>query len=157
MSEAPFNHFSLHRGPDSAADLEDDVFPEKVRITVVVDCPLPRCVNAKLLEKTGDYEAGMIFVSSTKGFNDGEDQEAFILIEDEWLHYKKKTSDGFEIDQRGARGTLPKGHPVDAVVRQGKTFRRVVYVPNWREDTTPEDQWRAWKFAQRNRPRQLTD
>jgi len=155
ISEAPFNHFSLHRGPDSADDADDDVFPEKVRITVTVDSPMPRCVYATLLEKTADTTGGLIFASSTKGFNDGDDQDPFILIDEEWLHYRNKTAEGFEIDQRGARGTLAKGHAVGAVIRQGRTFRRVVYIPNWREDTMPDEQWRAWKAAQKNAPRTI--
>jgi len=155
ISEAPFNRFSLHRGADSADDLDDDVFPEKVRITLTVDSPWPRCVYTTLLEQTTDTTGGTLFVASTKGFNDGDDQDPLILIDDEWLHYKSKTADGFVIDQRGARGTLAKGHPVGAVVRQGKTFRRVVYIPNWREDTMPDEQWRAWKAAQKNTPRTL--
>jgi hypothetical protein len=116
---------------------------------------MPRCVYTTLLEQTNDTTGGMIFVAATKGFNDGDDQDPLILIDGEWLHYKKKTADGFEIDQRGARGTLAKGHAVGAVIRQGKTFRRVVYIPNWREDTMPDEQWRAFKAAQKNTPRSI--
>lgn len=155
ISLPPLNQFSLHRGNDSADDMEDDVFPEKVRITVTVDSPLPRCVFTRLLEPISDTGGGLIGVDSTKGFPEGDEADPFILIEDEWLHYKKRIPDCFEVDQRGARGTLPKGHAAGAIVRTGKTFRRVIYIPNWREDTTPDEVWRAWKEAQKNKPRQV--
>ncbi|MCY3020603.1 MAG: prepilin-type N-terminal cleavage/methylation domain-containing protein [Planctomycetota bacterium] len=155
IMQPPLDHFSLHRGVDSADDLEDDVFPEKVRITLTVDSPMPRCVFGRLLATIGEGEGGFVDVENTKGFNDGGEPDTFVLIDDEWLHYKKKTVTGFEIDQRGARSTMPKGHAAGAVVRTGKTFRRVVYVPGWREDLTPDDEWRARKEAQKNKPRQV--
>jgi hypothetical protein len=155
ISDGPLAQFSLHRGQDSADDLEDDIFPEKVRVTITVDSAMPRCVYAKLVEQVGDTVGGQILVDTTKGFRDGEDQDAYILIDDEWLHYKKKTPTGFEIDQRGARGTACRGHAAGAIVRTGKTFRRIVYIPNWREDTTPDDQWRAYREAQKNKPRRI--
>jgi len=155
LSQPPLNQFSLHRGQDSADDMDDDVFPEKVRITVTVDSPMPRCVFGRLVGQLGDTEGGFIEVDNTKGFPEGGEPDPYILVEDEWIHYKKKTVEGFEIDQRGARGTLNKGHQAGATVRTGRTFRRVVYLPNWREDPTPDDQWRAWREAQKYKPRQV--
>jgi prepilin-type N-terminal cleavage/methylation domain-containing protein len=147
--------FSLHRGADSAADTEDDVFPEKIRITVTVDSSMPRCVFTKLVDQMGESDLGRISVEGTKGFPDPDDQDPYLLIDGEWVRFKKRTADTFEISQRGARGTAPRAHAAKAVVRTGKTFRRVVYLPNWREDRMSDEQWRARKEAQKNSVRRL--
>ena len=144
ITAAPLGRFILHRGPESLNDPDDDVFPEKVRVTVSIDSPMPRCVYTKLVGVIGETD-GEIEVESTKGFSDGGDENAFILIEEEWIRFKKKSPEHFIVEQRGARGTIAKGHPENAVVRTGKTFVRVVYLPNWREDFTSDDAYRARK------------
>ena len=142
----PLNKFSLHRDRDSLNDPEDDVFPEMVRITLTVDSSMPRCIYTKLLNEIGDID-GVIEVDSVKGFEDGGLNDSYIRIDDEWMHYKQKSEGKFVLDRRGARGTLAKGHLANAIVRTGKTFRRIVYVPNWREDLTPDDVYAARKAA----------
>ena len=151
ITAAPLKNFSLHRGQDSAADMDDDVFPQMIRVTVTVDSSMPRCVYTKLDDGMGDNEIGNIYVASTRGFPD-PGPESFILIDDEWMHYKAKTEDSFEIDRRGARNTRAVGHKPQAVVRTGKTFRRIIYVPNWREDLESDEAWRARKDAQFMQP-----
>ncbi|HYG75919.1 MAG TPA: prepilin-type N-terminal cleavage/methylation domain-containing protein [Planctomycetota bacterium] len=155
ISVGPLKNFRLHRGEDSATDKEDDVFPEKVRITITVDSPMPRCVFTKLVDDIGESSGGEILVDSTQGFPDGGDENSYLLIDNEWMHYSKKTADSFVIDRRAVRGSKPAGHSANAIVRTGKTFRRVVYLPNWREDWTPDADWRARKEAQLNKPRTL--
>ena len=76
-------------GVESLADPSDDVFPKMVRITVVVDSPLPRCVNTYLTRDIAERDSD-IYVDDTRGFADGGDDNSYILIDDEWIHYKKK-------------------------------------------------------------------
>lgn len=135
----PFNKFILHRGSESHGDPQDDVFPQKVRITLTVDSPLPKCIFTKLSEDIGDDDTE-IAVESTQGFGDGGEND-FILIEDEWMKVARKTGESFKIAQRGARGTEACGHKAESVVRTGKTFRTVVYIPNYREDFTSDDSY----------------
>lgn len=129
---APLNRFVMHRD-GSLDDPEDDVFPVKIRITITVDSPMPRCVHTKLLEGIGSNH-GMIFVDSTQGFPAGGTPDALILVGSEWIHYKEKTADAFKADLRGARGTVNADHNEGAVVRRGETFRRVVFLPGHRSD-----------------------
>jgi hypothetical protein len=138
ITASPLKNFSYHRGIDSADDLDDDVFPQMIRVTVTVDSTMPRCTYTKLEDGMGDNDIGSIYVSSTKGFPD-PGPESFILIEDEWMHYKAKTEDTFELDKRGSRNTRAVGHKAQAVIRTGKTFRRIVYIPNWREDRETDE------------------
>jgi len=156
LTVGPLKNFRMHRGEDSADDKDDDVFPEKVRLTITVDSPLPRCVFTKLTDDIGESSGGEILVDSTRSFPEGGDESSYILIDDEWMHFSKKTSESFFIDRRGARGTKAVGHAVNATIRIGKTFRRVVYLPNWRDDWSIDADWRARKEAQRTKPRTLT-
>jgi hypothetical protein len=130
--------FILHRGPESLNDPTDDVFPQKVRITLTVDSPMPRCVNTKLTDDLGPDD-GMIYVDSTRGFRKGGTDQSYILIGKEWIHYKDKTRHSFIADVRGARGTNRLDHGEDDVVRTGRTFRRIVFIPGHREDWTPNE------------------
>jgi hypothetical protein len=139
ITAPPLGDFFLHRyGCDSLNDPEDDVFPQKVRITLTVDSTLPRCLFTRLLDEIGENDR-RIDVDSVRGFADGDAEDSFLLIDDEWLHYTKKQDGAFSVDQRGARGTFAKGHAKEAEVRQGQTFRRVVYLPGWREDFMPDN------------------
>lgn len=144
ISVGPLRDFFLHRGKESLNDADDDVFPRKVRVTVTVDSPMPRCVHTRLIDEIGEGDTE-IYVDSTKGFPDGGEDDAFILIDDEWMHFSKRTDERFVLDKRGARGTYQRQHKKDAVIRVGRTFDRVVFVPGWREDFTPDDIYFARK------------
>ena len=136
---APLNQFFLHRdGSENIPD--DDVFPMKVRVTLTVDSSMPRCTYTKLEEPIGSND-GMIFAGSTRGFPEGGTENSYILIDNEWIHYASKTDDAFKADRRGARGSIPADHLAEAVVRAGQTFRRVIFIPGYREDLTRDEQW----------------
>ncbi|HYF51125.1 MAG TPA: prepilin-type N-terminal cleavage/methylation domain-containing protein [Planctomycetota bacterium] len=149
----PFNRFFLYRGPISLNDPEDDVFPEKVRFTVTIDSPMPRCIWTRLQD---DIEEGTttIMVEDTRGFPDGGD-DSFIKIGDEWMQLKKRTQDTFVIAKRGVRGTKALGHKAGAVVRAGRTFTRVVHIPNFRSDFSSDDVYFARKGGSQ-KPKRLT-
>jgi len=153
ISAKPLSTFRYARGEDSAMDFEDDIFPEKVRITVVVDSPMPRCTFTKLSEDLADNATGFVEADKTRGFSDGGDENSYLLIDNEWIRFKNKSAEGFYIDKRGQRGTRPSAHAAGAIVRQGRVFRRVVYIPNWREDLTTDDEFRLRKEAQSIKPR----
>ncbi len=150
----PLNGFFLHRGSESLNDPTDDVFPRKVRITVCVDSTMPRCLYTKLVTSIGESDT-TIEVDDTRGFPDGDDEDSYILIDEEWMHYTKRGDGIFEIDKRGARGTHFREHSKDAVVRTGKTFQRVIYIPSWREDFTPDDVYYTRKHARVQLPRTI--
>lgn len=142
ITAAPLNRFFLHRGDGgndtSLNDPEDDVFPRKIRVTIVVDSPMPRCLYTKLTDNIGDGDSD-IPVEEVKGFADGGDEDSYILIDEEWIRYSKKDENGFHDVERGVRGTRPREHKRDAIVRTGKVFQRIVFIPNWREDFTSDE------------------
>lgn len=144
----PLSGFFLHRfGSDTLNDPSDDVFPQKVRITLTVDSNYPRCLFTKLLDDIGEDTTNIV-VDTTRGFADPEDPDPYILIDDEWMHYTKRKPDLFLVDKRGARGTAAKAHAHGAPIRQGQTFRRVVYLPGWREDHVPDNVFNERKKSQ---------
>ena len=87
---------------------------------------------------------------------DGGDENSYILIDDEWIHFKKKLEDRLVADARGvkARGSKAVGHNEKAVVRTGRVFQRIVYLPNWRNDTMTDEQYRERKAQQEGKPAQ---
>jgi type II secretory pathway component PulJ len=149
----PMDKFFLHRGDESMLDTSDDVFPEKIRVTLVVDAPMPRAINTTLLQELSDTDMGWVDVDTTRGFADGDDQNSFICIDGEWMRYKNKRSDGFEIVQRGARNTKAASHKPKALIRQGRVFRKVIYLPGWKEDWTPDEVWNSRKLEAQEQKR----
>jgi len=137
--------FVLHR-QGSDKDPEDDVFPRMVRITLTVDSPMPRCLFTKIETECSETD-GEIMVASTKGFPDADEPDPFIYVDGECMRIKARTPESFIIAERGARGTVAKIHKVGTPVRVGKTFRRIVYLPNFREDFTSDEQWAARREA----------
>jgi type II secretory pathway component PulJ len=135
MTQLPFGDFLFHCGAASFNDARDDVFPEKIRVTLTVDSPWPRCVYTKLTDEIGEGDTRLP-VDSTQGFDDDGDA-LYILIDDEWIRYKRKDESQFVVEARGARGTQAAAHKADSIVRAGKTFRRTVFIPNYRDDDTP--------------------
>lgn len=153
ITATPLNHFFLHR-PGSLDDSADDVFPRKVRVTVVVDSPMPRCVHTRLLDNIGDGDT-TIDVDDVRGFADGDDEDSYLLIDDEWMHFTKREDGVFHVDKRGARNTPPREHKRGATVRTGKVFQRVVFIPNWREDFMSDEDYQAKKDAQTIQPKRI--
>ena len=125
--------FYYHRGPISFQDPTDDVFPSKVRITLTVDSPMPRCVYTKLTAPISPSD-DRIPVMSTRGFPPGDDNDSFLLIGKEWIQYEEKDGDGFIVIERGARGTTADNHEEGDVIRVGRTFSRTVFIRNYRDD-----------------------
>lgn len=142
ITAKPLISFVLHRGAISENDPSDDVFPSKVRITMTVDSPMPRCVNTQLTRSIAN-DADRIPVVSIRGFPAGDTPDSYILIDQEWVRYKDKSGDTFLVAERGARGTVAEAHDEDAVVRVGRTFSRTVFLKNYRDDWTSDKEYFA--------------
>jgi len=125
--------FSFHVGDWSRDDGEDDVFPEMVRVTFVVEPHQLRTVRSDVTDYVND-SVGVIPVASTNGFPPGNRADSYVLVDDEWMHYKEITERSFVIDRRGARGTPATSHGRGASVRRGYTFTRTFYLPAYRNE-----------------------
>lgn len=138
--------FPLHLEPSQTASgrptvdfPDDDVFPEIVEITLVVEGEPKRATKTQLTQGIG-LGTRRILVESTRGFPDvpgGSDDgglENYFKIGSEWIRYKAKHKDSFIVAQRGARRTTKADHAAGETLRVGKTFTVRVYIPAHKED-----------------------
>jgi hypothetical protein len=102
---------------------------------------MPRATHTFLSEDLGPH-FGEVYVESTRGFPEGGREDSFLLIGNEWVRYKQKHADRFVVEDRkdresrGARGTIPQDHARGALVRLGRAFRRVVFLPCYNDSLT---------------------
>jgi type II secretory pathway pseudopilin PulG len=129
--------FCMYRGPESLAEPSDDVFPEIVEVTLVVEPDDRRAVKTELVEPMTESDA-VAHVASTKGFDGPARVAPFLLIGSEWVKFVEKSARGFRISARGQRRTARTMHAAGAQVRIGTTFVLRTYVPAFREDWTGE-------------------
>jgi len=127
------NGFSFFVGPLSAADGDDDVFPDRVRVTLVVESDEYRTVRTDTIGFT-DEAVGLVRVASTRGFPPPGTEASYILVNDEWMHYSAMDERSFTIDRRGERRTARASHAEGSPVRCGTTFTRTFYLPGNRQE-----------------------
>jgi len=134
--------FAMARGVESLAEGSDDVFPEIVEVTLVVEPDERRAVRAELVEPLS--EAGSVMnVTSTAGFDDPSAGSPWLLVGNEWVRCAEKSKRSFRLSARGERGTARSSHPVGTVVRAGTTFVQRIHVSAFREDWSTEADFRA--------------
>jgi len=127
------DQFFLARGPDSLLDPIDDVFPRRVRVTLVLDRVGNDAATGELARAIGPQDS-TIAVDDTRFAPGGDPAERFIKIGDEWIQWSARDARGFVAERRGARGTRPQSHPAGTTVRAGATLVREYDIPSFRED-----------------------
>ncbi len=132
--------FVFARGEESLAFPQDDVVPEIVEITLVIEPDEMRALKTDLTRSASE-SAMEIHVASTKGFRDPSTGPVYLLLGgSEWVECKSKGKRVFRIARRGVRGTVPGSYARGATVRCGTTFILRVHVPGCRADwSTYED------------------
>ncbi len=126
------NAFPLAKGPESLVRGDDDVFPRRVRVTIVVERDSDEAQIVRLL---GDVAptANSVRVERPRGFESSLSIEKFLKIDGEWMRVLDASGPEIKVE-RGVRGTAKLGHSAGARVRVGRTFERVVDIPVYRED-----------------------
>ncbi len=133
--------FSLARGPLSFAEPFDDVFPEIVEITLVIEPDVNRTLRTELTA-SASASGSEIRVASTRGFADPSAEPTFLLVGDEWVEVSAKRERSFSLSGRGLRGTKAVDHEKWTTVRQGTTFVMRVSVPGYRTNWSTEADFR---------------
>lgn len=139
--EGALKGFLFHKGPDSLDNPSDDVFPELVRVVLVVEPSAERGRRTVLRRELLAGETH-IRVGSTRGFPEpakrldpgGRTEGAYALVGDEWIEYDERLDQALHIARRGCRGARKRDHPEGTEVRVGRTFVAVFRVPAYRED-----------------------
>jgi hypothetical protein len=114
---------------DSLEDATDDVFPERVEITVVISEDADAILGARLAEDLPEKAGDLTLTDPIELPEAAEDR--YILVDDEWIGVEG--TEGLKLsvarNGRGARWTRAAKHEKGARVEIGVTFRRVVEVP----------------------------
>jgi len=129
--------FSLARGRLSLDEPFDDVFPEIVEITLVVEPDENRTLRTETAQYLSAYDTELR-VASTRGFDDPSTGPMFLLVGDEWVKVRAKRERSFSLSGRGLRGTEASEHEEWTTVRQGTTFVMRVGIPGYRTDWSTE-------------------
>jgi len=112
----------------SLLDTSDDVFPERVEVTIVLQDDGDQGALV-LSEKIGANTLSFLLSRAVSLPDDPRDR--FLLIGDEWVEVD--STDGRHIklvrQGRGGRETVPRAHERGTIVRTGVTFRRVIEIP----------------------------
>ncbi len=125
--------FFLAAGEESLARPLDDVFPSKIRVTLVVE-------RVGKDAKVGELQAAISEDDTTIPVDDstfarGADlADRYIKIGDEWMRWSSRTRRSFQVEERGARGTVRRSHVPGSVVHAGATLIRDYPVPVHREN-----------------------
>jgi len=113
---------------DAAAvtgDPEDDIYPPKVKVILVVDANQRTRAMAKFMQISGST----IEVNTTQGFIKNDPARQFIKIGTEWIKYSAADGNSFTIEKRGVRHTSPITPTAGQAVYQGRLFEMVIDVP----------------------------
>jgi hypothetical protein len=114
-------------------DPGDDVFPEKIRMTIVVDSD-QRVRPMQLLRDAVSESEGLIRLDSGAGIPGPKDPFPFVYADGEWMKVTEKMDRGVIKVKRGARGTAAVPHKSRAEFRIGETFVREFFLPGFRRD-----------------------
>ena len=100
----------------------DYVYPEIVRITVVVEHDSPDRHGVRVTEVGSSF----LQLTHTRGI---VDPPGMVKVGGEWIEYHGKTDTQLMQIRRGRRGTAPVAHPPGTPVRFGETFTTEVRIP----------------------------
>lgn len=128
---AEANEFRFFRG--TPYDTSDDIFPSKVRLTLVVREEGRRAISSRLLRSI-DASSTTIALEDAAAFPANEDQgNCYVFIDGEWIQYAERYGRELQDCRRGARGTRPAAHDKGARVETGRSITFVVNLPSFRE------------------------
>jgi prepilin-type N-terminal cleavage/methylation domain-containing protein len=126
------NTFRLAKGPESLADPSDDVFPERVQITIVVNAGGRREGLARLTANVKDTDM-RIPVNALKPFTEWRFGDRLVRLDGEWIRFKDIEGRDLVVAERGALNTIPSAHSGGSTVYAGRTFTAQVAIPTKRE------------------------
>jgi hypothetical protein len=112
----------------SLGDPTDDVFPERVEVTVVV--PADYAPGEARLAQPLTENDRTFTISGSIEIPEG-DLDRYVLVDDEWIAVEEVQGSQIKVlaDGRGRRWTQPAKHEAGALLEVGLTFRRVVDMP----------------------------
>lgn len=121
--------FSWRRVSGSLGDPTDDIFPERVEVTVVARGEYARA-EVRLEAPLGEKDEAIRIAGPFELPEDPPDR--FVRIDDEWIRIESSAPGALVVARggRGERWTQPAKHEAGALVESGATFRRIVEIPS---------------------------
>jgi hypothetical protein len=118
----------------SLVDPRDDIFPEKVLVTLVVAEPDPAAAKTVLVKDIGANDREIPLFDTAKFPLEGKNR--YVKIGAEWIRYEEIRKKRLVVTEggRGARFTAAAPHDAGDDVTLGRTFRVVIRLPGGRED-----------------------
>lgn len=115
-SEDPRQRFALDLGPMSLQDPTDDVFPRRLRVTLVLGIPGREARLARAMS-ANDGQMELL----TRGGLPPLESTPWLKVGSEWVQHGAVSGTHLTGVQRGGRGTRAVPHPAGTLVRAGKT------------------------------------
>lgn len=127
--------FRHARGTASLVDADDDVFPQAIRVTVILARP-PELTPRIELAAEMQAASGTLRVELKNGQRLRQLGAAMtpMKVGHEWLEAGDCDGVTIAIGRRGLFGTASGAHPVGSIVLDGRRFERVVPLPSPRSD-----------------------
>ena len=132
LDSSSLNSFLLARTADSFERTDDDVFPRRIRVTLVLARDEDEAATARLTTSMGAMSK-TLSLNNLKLFGGGERVHPYLKVDGEWMRWKRGTGSELNVI-RGQRRTGNLPHDAGAIVHVGRTFQRVVDIPVYRED-----------------------
>lgn len=123
---------SLASGVSSEDDPSDDIFPSRVKITVVVNGGGGKDALARVTRAVSQ-NASRIPIDIVMPFRDWRFGENFVRLGSEWIRFSRLDGSELVVAERGARHTIPGDHKKGCPVYAGRAFSTEVVVPARRE------------------------
>jgi hypothetical protein len=135
-----YQGFRHARGPSSLEDPDDDVFPEAVRVTVILAQPPGEAPQASLQNEL-QASTGTIRVDVRNGQHLRKLGSTLTLMKvgHEWVEGGDSDGSTLALGRRGLLGTASTHHPPGTPILIGRRFERVIALPSPRSDLMTRD------------------
>jgi prepilin-type N-terminal cleavage/methylation domain-containing protein len=130
-----FAGFRHARGAASLAEADDDVFPQAIRISVILAAPPDQEPRVELLNEMQSTSGSLrVELKNGQRLRQLGATMSPMKIGHEWLEAGDCDGVTIAIGRRGLFGTASSAHPVGTTVLHGRRFERVVPLPSARSD-----------------------
>ena len=135
-----YNGFRHARGPSSLEDPDDDVFPQAIRVTVILAQPPGEAPQASLQNEL-QAATGTVRVDVRNGQHLRKLGSALTLMKvgHEWVEGGDSDGSTLALGRRGLLGTASTHHPPGTPILIGRRFERVIALPSPRSDLMTRD------------------
>lgn len=135
LDEIGANRFLLAKDEASLGVFWDDVFPRRLRFTLVVEADEDEAGELRLADGVSAGNS-RVKIDSPRAVR-GETPFPYVKVGAEWMKWSA-AEDGWLTVERGVRGSTAMEHKAGARVHVGRSFQRVIELPVYREDWNDE-------------------